>query len=341
MGNRKLSIYPLVIAKSFETLPYLSIGMITAFLRQYQNGDLKLAYDIKRLLVGGVSDYPLENIPMASDIMIGLPGQTIESLQKDLQFCFDWKVSANGNYTSMMPNAPMAEKTYKAEYNIVTDKAGMVASTSTFSSEDLFYMKCLYMTYQFHVRLGILKYYLYFLQIEHEVAAIDLLRRWLDRVISDDPQLPISSRLYREVFAMEKRSGDWGLMSWGKGATFFFQDIEAFYQEFHDFACREFSVEISDSEVEAIFLAQSAVTPRMKREYPYRVMLQHDLASYFDQVKSAPSLDGLLAGFQELKNYRSAELDVTPKMRRLRNVGYVKTDGHSDDFELPSALRFY
>ena len=79
-----------------------------------------------------------EGIPMSSDLMVGLPGQTIDSFAGDLQFCFDWKVSANGNFTSMMPNAPMNEASYREAHMIATDDNGMVASTASFTARSEF-----------------------------------------------------------------------------------------------------------------------------------------------------------------------------------------------------------
>ncbi len=282
-----------------------------------------------------------EGIPMSSDLMIGLPGQTVDSLQADLQFCFDWKVSAHGNYTSMMPNAPMNEASYRAEHMIVTDGDGMVASTSSFSAEDMAYMKSLYMVYQFHVRLGVLKYLLYYLQLEHGIPAMDLLRRWLDAVLSGDTQLPLSQRLYKEVFAMERRAGDWALMSWGQEAGRFFQVLEGFYDEMRSFVARNFDTYLSEPIFTAIRTAQLAVMPQLGRHYPYRVSMPHDLTAFFEQVRSEASLHQLQDKLQPLESFPAGELTVEPERETFEHLGFIKMDAHSDDWELPSALRFY
>ncbi len=281
-----------------------------------------------------------EGIPMASDIMIGLPGQTVDSLQSDLQFCFDWKVSANGNYTSMMPNAPMAEKNYREEFRIEVDDEGLIASTSSFSSADLSYMKALYLTYQFFVRLGVMKYYLYYLQLEHAVPALELLRRWLDAVIAGDPSVPVSNRLYREVFAIETRSGHWALMSWGEEAEFFFQDLETFCHEMYAFTQREFHIALDEDVFATLVNTQCAVTPRIGRTYPYVATLPHDATRYFQQLKSAPSLAHLNDNFTPLKQFPAGKLKIAPYVTR-KSVKFMKLDGHSDDWEYRSALRFY
>ena len=282
-----------------------------------------------------------EKIPIATDLMIGLPGQTIESMARDLQYCFDWKVSANGNFTSMMPNAPMAEKSYVEEHKIVTDKEGLIASTATFSEADMRYMRSLFMVYEFHVRLGILKYYLYYLQLEHDIKSIVFLQTWLDAVIAKDSDLPVSIRLFEEVFAMESRSGDWSLMSWGEEAAFFFADIGDYYAEIIEFTKSRFGVALEPSVAKTLSKTQGAVTPRMGRSYPYLEMLEHDIKAYFDQLKEAASLMQLSEGIKPLSEFGPGELKVKPKIKFKKSIRFTKISGHMDDWELPSALRFY
>ena len=281
-----------------------------------------------------------ENIPMASDIMIGLPGQTIDSLQKDLQFCFDWKISANGNYTSMMPNAPMAEKSYREEFQIIADDDGMIASTSTFTAEDLMYMKCLYLTYQFHIPLGNLKYYLYFLQMEHDLQAIAVLRRWLDKVLEGDSRLSLSSRLYWEVFNPKGRTGDWGLLSWGDEAEFFFESFPDYLTEFHQFVVDEFGLVISEAEVATLLGAQAAVIRRLGRDYPHSIDLPHNVVQYFEQYRRVAAVSELEGNLKALRDFEPHTFTVNPFVKPGTNVRFVKRDSHSDSWELLSPLLF-
>lgn len=282
-----------------------------------------------------------EKIPIATDLMIGLPGQTVESMARDLQYCFDWKVSANGNFTSMMPNAPMAEKEYIEEHKIVTDSEGLIASTATFSQADMRYMRSLFMVYEFHVRLGILKYYLYYLQLEHGIKSITFLQTWLDAVIAKDTSLPVSLRLFEEVFAMDSRSGDWSLMSWGEEAAFFFADIGDYYAEIIQFTKNRFGVALEPSVAKTLSKTQGAVTPRMGRSYPFHEELDHDIKAYFDQLKEAASLMQLSEGVKPLSEFGPGELKIKPKIKFKKSIRFTKISGHMDGWELPSALRFY
>lgn len=337
-GRRLMSV--IEILHDGGLLPTGIIALQTtdeAVLKTIQRDNIKTASYEKMMAY-----FNSRNIPMASDLMIGLPGQTVDSLERDLQFCFDWKVSANGNYTSMMPNAPMAEPQYLKDNMIVTDANSMVASTSTFSEADLSYMKSLYSVYMFHVKLGVLKYYLYFLQVDHGVPAMKLLRCWLEAVLAVDPKMPLSVRVFRDIFAMESRTGDWAQLTWKDDANFLFGDIESYFEEIHGLAEREFNVVVSESERQAIFSVQGAVNPSLNRSYPHQVGLPHDVHDYFDQIKRAASLDKLPASMPRLADLHTGSLLVGEAAVTVSSVAFSKIMGHSDEgWELKSGLRFY
>lgn len=281
-----------------------------------------------------------ENIPMASDLMIGLPGQTVDSFANDLQFCFDWKVSASANYTSMMPNAPMAERSYREEHGIVSGDDDMIHSTASFSVADMDFMKTLFTTYQFHIRFGILKYFLYFLQIEHGIPAIAFLRRLLECTLDSDSELPISARITNEIFGSSHHQ-DWAMMTWKDNANFLFDDPEAYYDEVFSFAEREFNVSISQSEISTLKQAQQAVMPRNGRKYPYAVSLEHDIESYINQIKSAPSIETLASEIKPLSQWEEGELTVSADTDEISSTFFLNITYHSDQWELASPIRFY
>ncbi|MCG8435516.1 MAG: radical SAM protein, partial [Gammaproteobacteria bacterium] len=203
-----------------------------------------------------------EGIPMASDLMIGLPGQTLESFAADLQFCFDWKVIANGNYTSLMPNAPMAERSYRAHHAIKADANGMIASSSSFTADDLLAMKTLCLTNQFFVVLGVTKYLLLYFQSAHGIAAVDVMRKWVDMAQRERGTDSLHGRILDEIIRAETREGDWALLSWSEEASFFFQHIEQFYEGFVDFVQNTFAIDCDETELDCLIAAQAAVMPR-------------------------------------------------------------------------------
>lgn len=218
-----------------------------------------------------------------------------------------------------------------------------MVSTTSFTESDMQYMKSLFLTYQFHVRLGILKYYLYYLQGEHGIAAIELLRKWLDAVLARDERMPLSCRLHSEVLRAESRSGDWALLSWQDEANFFFQDIDNYYREFHRFAQQAYNFKSEEAVFDVLLEAQAATMPRLGRDYPHEVQLAHDITSYFRQYKQVANVNRLAGTLRSLDQFKPACLEITAGSWQLSSLSFHKLeiDGHADAWELPSALRFY
>src|SRR5262249_19815800 len=135
-----------------------------------------------------ISFFHREGIPAVSDIMLGLPGQTFETCKADLQFCFHNRVLAMIFATSVMPNAPTAEDDYRRTFQITVGNDGFVESTYSFTPEEYDGMFDLCLAYKLFVKHGLLKFFLYFLQMEHGVRAMDFLARWLQQT-SEHPEL--------------------------------------------------------------------------------------------------------------------------------------------------------
>ncbi len=282
-----------------------------------------------------------EGIPMASDLMIGLPGQTLESFATDLQFCFDWKVIANGNYTSLMPNAPMAEGGYRKLHAIEADANGMIASTNSFTAQDLQEMKTLCLVYQFFVVLGVAKYFLLYFQTVHKIPAVDLLREWIANANAEHGSRSFSNQILTKIIRAESRAGDWALLSWDDDAKFLFQDIEQFYRELIDFVAEHYARSFPVEEMETLIAAQAAVMPRLYRQYPYQVDLPHDVVEFFQQHERVASLEKLSDSLKPLQSFPPASLHVSPKVKQRESLAFVKIDGHGAGWELPSPLRNY
>jgi len=282
-----------------------------------------------------------ESIPMASDLMMGLPGQTAESFANDLQFCFDWKVSASGNYTSVMPNAPFSEKSYREEHQIEVDAQDLIVATSSSSEEDMLHMKKLYTMYLFNVRFGVLKYILYFLQIEHDVPAITFLDSLLRSVLSDGQKLPILSRVVTDIFEQGEKHASWTMLGWTENANFLFDRPESYYEEVFGYAETEFGVSLSEPEKQSLSQAQQAVMPRRNRVYPYRVALDHDVVKYVEQIKSAASIRKLGLEKKTLSQLPPGSITVVSEEDAVPHHHFVGVVAHEDQWELKSPLRFY
>ena len=237
-----------------------------------------------------------ENIPAASDMMVGLPGQTFETCKTDLQFFFDHKVIATIFATSVMPNAPMADPAYQERFQIVVDDEGMVESTYSFTREEYQRMFSLCLAYKLFVKLGLLKYVLYYVQIEHGLPAMDFVARWLEKCDSEPDRYPLSSRIKREMIGGGYRGGkkDWLILGWKDDqAAFLFDDPSAFHREILSFLEAEHGVSLTGPVAEAVLAANGEVMPRKGRQLPAEVPLTHDVPGYFSDLRVIPSLSDI------------------------------------------------
>lgn len=235
-----------------------------------------------------------ENIPTVSDMMLGLPGQTFETAKTDLQFFFDHKVQPVIFATSVMPNAPMADPAYREKFGIELDEDNMVVATYSFTRDDYHRMFELCLAYKLLVKLGLLKYFLYFVQIEHGVKALDFIVRWLERVEIDPEKYPLSSRVKSDLLGRDYKGGrkDWLILLWeDEQARFLFDNMAAFQAEILAFTRSEFEIPLEGSSLRAILQANRAVLPLKGRELPAEVRLPHDVPGYFADLKKLPSIE--------------------------------------------------
>jgi hypothetical protein len=248
--------------------------------------------------------------------MLGLPGQTFATCTKDLQFCFDHKVTAMIFATSVMPNAPMADEDYRRKFQIVVGDDGFVESTYSFTREDYAKMFDLCLAYKLFVKLGLLKYVMYYAQIEHGVPAMDFVERWLIQSAARPDRYPISARIRRDLVDRERRGGlkDWLILSWGdEQADFLFESMDAFHDEIIEFYEREHGVRLEGSDTDAVLMANRVIMPKKGRELPTRVPVAHDVAGYFAALRKMSSVDTLPADHVPLKSRAPGYVDLAPQ----------------------------
>jgi len=69
------------------------------------------------------SEFRTEGLPLYVDLMMGLPGQTLESLRADFQQCVDREVLAKCHGTELLVNSPMNDPGYREDYEIVASRS--------------------------------------------------------------------------------------------------------------------------------------------------------------------------------------------------------------------------
>ena len=125
-------------------------------------------------------------LPMAVDLMMGLPGSTVDSFRADLQRCIDGELTARIYPTMVLPNSPMNEPGYRAEQAIRTDAAGIVIGTASYDDDDYRAMLRIRRLYRAGDHFGVLRHVGRWAQYDHGLAVTDLLVA-IDRRVTEDP----------------------------------------------------------------------------------------------------------------------------------------------------------
>lgn len=283
-----------------------------------------------------------EGMNLSSELLIGLPGQTVNSHKNDLQFFIDRKLMTIAYCTAVMPNAPMNAPDYREKYQIKTNEDGYVTSTSTFDEKDLQKMLLIFMAFQFFYGLSVAKYIFYFLQMEHSIKFMDAVVKLIDCSEADPERYPLNYKLQHKLLVMKR---DWApSLEWtSPEAEFLFNNIDAYYDEVIDFIRNELDINVPDSVARTLVEGQKAVLPRVGKTLPLHIELEHDLVAYIEQVKDIRVVDHCPVGFRSLKDFPPGTLEVSSlKNKPINNVALSHLNRFTGaGWELRSPLRFF
>jgi radical SAM superfamily enzyme YgiQ (UPF0313 family) len=202
-------------------------------------------------------------LPLVTDILMGLPGSTVESFKNDLQDCLDREVTARTMEILMLPNSPMNDPEYRAEWAVEADEFGVVCASSTFSRADYDQMKRLRLLYRALDHFGLLRHVLRHLQWEHGLRSLDVIHD-IDRAIVEDPlRYPLLGFVGR-VFDMYTVPP----VAW-----------EPFFDEVVQFLADRYDIEL-DPALSTVIGVQRFVLPARGRRFPDTIELAHDYVAY-------------------------------------------------------------
>lgn len=242
-----------------------------------------------------------EGLPVSSDLLIGLPGATPETFKNDLQFFIDRQVHTVAYPVMVLANSPMGERSYLERFGISLDQNGYIISTNSFSRMDLWKMKMTFCLYRGAIGYSILKYFLYYVQVDAGIRAADFISALAQHLLHPDCELTRCSTVFMRHCLADDRAA---LLAMSE------LDWEELYREVLDFAAEHFDLR-EESAADAIVTAQIALMPRLGRELPDRVLLPHDVAAYFEQFRWTKDLSSLAAGtVRPLSHFGPAELSI-------------------------------
>ncbi|MDJ0656804.1 MAG: radical SAM protein [Xanthomonadales bacterium] len=255
------------------------------------------------------------NLPLSTDLMIGLPGITPEAFDRDLQRYFDVDVSTKAYPTQLLPNSPMADPDYIEKYRIEVDEDDFVVSCHSFNRQELDAMKATYNAFTVADGYATLRYVLRFLQWEHQIKALDFLHR-LQRVVNENPSAYPAISWALSFFTTDKfMPGGW----------------KGFYDEVARLIEREYGISRDDA-LDTVLLVNELVMPDDMLDYPLSVRLPHDFTAWFrDRNGKAVQPD------KKLADYPPGDFLVDdPDGMVSIDMDYVQYDSHQFFWELRS-----
>jgi len=255
------------------------------------------------------------DLPLSTDLMIGLPGITPEAFDRDLQRYFDVDVSTKAYPTQLLPNSPMADPDYMEKYRIKVDENDFVIACHSFTEAELSGMKSIFNVFTVADGYATLRYVLRFLQWEHGIPALRFLHGIRDTVESEPGRYPAISWAVRFFTTDKFMPGGWKA---------FYDQIAAYADERHGIA--------RDSAFDTVLLANELAMPDDSLDYPLCMPLEHDLVAWFHDHNGQPGRT-----VRPLSSYPPGEFTVDdPDSMASIDMDYIQYDSHQYFWELRS-----
>ena len=342
------------IIRNFASAGLASVGIISIQTQDPQSLDIIRRSNIKtKRYEELIGIFRRERLPISSDLMIGLPGATIDAFKSDLQFFFDRQVAAWAYATKLLPNSPMAHPDYVKKFDIRVDSEDCIISTFSFTRTDLRKMHLIFDVYRTVYTRAILKHFLYYLQVDHGIAALD----FIDNLVDDF--VDWRSGGDGEASDVEWRGDRWRLneirrrrdalareivrlaIRMEKNRPVSRQEWRRLYDAVARYTSRRYGIERSSS-MEVVLEAQQAIMPSPERVFPEHIRLAHDVVAYFEQIRDAANMEAAMERRPApLEAFPPGELVVTDptgicEAPRWNDDRFY--DLHVCDWELGSAL---
>ena len=266
-------------------------------------------------------------LPLAADIMMGLPGSTRTSFSTDLQKCADMDIRVRANKTTLLPNSPMNEPGYRKEHGIVAKPGEILMEAASYTREDWEEMDQLRLAYYLFDVYGLLRYVARYVRRETgmgEVAFYDKVRSDASRHPDD---WPVISKTLKTLEGYMAPPGSWSL---------FITEIGRYLIEVLELA--------DDSALRTALVVQHAHLPAPDRTFPAVLELEHDYAAWQDLLLIARE-EGHRDDWQDhvprLCEFSPATLVIEdPSEVCQRDIGKAKVvlDLHLHTWELESPV---
>jgi len=267
--NASKNLKPIV--KTFSDAGVIAYGLIS--LQTTDPGTLKT---IKRSNIKTekydelAEEFRRAGLPLYIELMMGLPGSTLDSFRDDLQQSIDREVTAKVYPTVVLVNSPMNEPSYRQTHGIEAVPGTYVMESATFSREDFTRMKTLRGVFYLLEKYGVLRHVARYVRQETGLSEMAFYERLWDEARAERRRWPLIAFTLEAVPDLMIPPGQWSL---------FLAEVGRYVVEVHG---------VADDEALATVLAvQNALLPARDRQFPDRIEVPHDYAAWFAAMVAA------------------------------------------------------
>jgi radical SAM superfamily enzyme YgiQ (UPF0313 family) len=209
-------------------------------------------------------------LPLAADIMMGLPGSTPESFKSDLQKCTDRDVRVRANPTQLLPNSPMNSPDYRREHGIVALPGEWVKEAASYTREQWDEMDQLRAAFYLFDNFGLLRYVSRFVRGETGMGEVEFYENVCTTALGHPGDWPVIAATLKSLEGYMAPPGSWGL----------------FVEETRRFVVHHLGLP-DDSALRSALAVQLAHLPAPGRHFPERIQLEHDYVAWQDALLAA------------------------------------------------------
>lgn len=277
--------------------------------------------------------FAARNLPLMVELMMALPGSTLEAFKGDLAYHFDLPIEVWVHRTVMLTNSPMADPAYQREHRIEIDEDRRVVATATMSTADIATASVICRVFQGIHRFGVLRYLVRWLQWEKGINPVDVIsdlvadtrlpfqHRWLGELIRDAGTSSNSARDARHLVdtvmsfrEQGRKESLWDVLS----------------AQFISWASQRYDLGEDDA-LNELGRVQARLMPSQGRQFTDFVEMKYDVAQWYaDQLEGRGSA---------LATYASGVLKIDDPFRLCdRPLFESMLDSPSYTWELDSAL---
>ncbi len=286
-------------------------------------------------------EFRTAGLPLVTDLMLGLPGSTVQSFDNDLQECIDRELMAKVFQTEMLVNSPMNEPSYREEHRIETAhpvaslvsrsenpdgtlKRALLISTASYSRDDYDEMLRIRRVFTIGENYGLLRQISRFVRKETGLKEIEFYQR-LRREAEARPEIwPALWFTFNVSPFLGTAPSSWRLVM----------------EELHDFIVSELGV-ADDTALKTALEVQHALMPAAGRAFPLTVQLDHDYAAWQEAMIAAKDDDPYTwtEVVPHLRDFGPAEFVVTdPDDICTRGIGHDLDSYLQGSWELGSTV---